>query len=356
LRSLQTEDGQVSRESKLLRSSSVLVSLSSKMQRKLKYPTRRVCRRKKTDIHVSLANKMVDEGRTEAPQYISQGIPRDRSTEGKCRSRSKSDIHQGVTAQTPNNYRGEDEHYAIPKTDIHTEVDRPWKLKEDQWHGLRKPMDPVEAPASRGTAAEGDHHLKRTDIHCTDPRDPAPAPPQLPAKNHKRLSDIHVYGNTYAGSNQREARTYTCRLETNSPTLQFGRNNTDLHGANSALGPRLNGEGQKVVPNPQRMRSDIHGDRHKIAMSSTECGRDFARCKSDLHNGQEAPWGSQQHPEALRRVPRRHTKASNTAGDSKGDSAANCLFFGQSRTQQKLDQHGHEVVMQWATNLRSQPY
>jgi hypothetical protein len=145
-----------------------------------------------------------------------------------------------------------------------------------------------------------------------------------------------------------------------------------LHQSKSHLGCRLDGQGVLDVARPIRQKTDIHGNEEPLSSRRETPDRrgDLRRRKSDLHDDQEPPWGNQGRQDPRYSVPRRTSiqegltgvaaamaTPKQQVGYSPGAEAAR-LFNGQSckGPQMGLDQRGHEVVTQWATRLRDQPY
>jgi len=279
-------------------------------------------------------------------------------------------------------------------------VDKPWTLKEDTWHGLKKsdmgrpderpPQEPWTSGTTGGDKGDGaTYKLVKTDIHYTDPRDPAPDPGEsnvtrnpsgsgMGAPIRKQMTDIHVYGRTTGKKATpsdvftTDAYTYT---ERSMPKVDTNHQRTkrmnNIFQGNNALGCRLNGDGIKDVSKPIRQKTDIHGNTEPLAFpsSSQETPKtsakkcDHFRRKSDIHDSHQAPWGEQDRGEPRYSVPRRasiqeqpRSGGAFSVALSPGQQAAN-LFTGQSvNGPQPLDQRGHEIVTQWATRLRDQPY
>ena len=98
------------------------------------------------------------------------------------------------------------EHHPQKKTDIHLEVDRPWTLKEDSWHGHTKVKDVNQRPQDEHRPGlKYEHGLRHTDIHFTDPRDPAPDPVTHPhrAVYHKKLTGDSAHHSISASATSR---------------------------------------------------------------------------------------------------------------------------------------------------------
>ena len=188
------------------------------------------------------------------------------------------------------------------------------------------------------------------------------------------MTDIHIYGKSNSKKVaegdlfDRDGYAYTRRhtpKDTKSHRKQGNLGET-LHMSHSHLGCRLDGTGEAESGRIIRKKTDIHGNTEPLS-SRVETPRtgDLRRRRSDLHDGQEAPWGKTNRQDPRYSVPRRasilepqrETVEAAVRSYSPAAEAAR-LFNGQSckGPQSDLDQRGHEVVTQWATKLRDQPY